>query len=231
VALPFGSEHGIGSAGPGYSFAGKKRMKKDRPRRHRVEGVRNSAAAREVSQSPQSHSPPPSSLRLWTWHAHGFDIREHQLDLSKSPYADFPAYQPAVQKLCRKLGITSVLWCVTSVDEHFSAPGSDEVQWELKVPASEILAVINCHVWNRILGLENVFPVRVDRRWRSEAFQIAPGDPAQRDDLWHRKRSEYARQFSDDRLWEHLFIEDPFDDFANVVLKYPVPSAWVVRYR
>jgi hypothetical protein len=170
-----------------------------------------------------------ATIRLWTWQGPRFDITTAGLDLSKSPYARFGKYQPSVRRLCDMLGVPNVVWCTPHREEHVAVPGATEEQWELQVPRSEIVAVVNNHIWNRILGRDGIFPIGCVERWRHEAFKDAPSNPVRQEQLLRERESAHARRFSDDRLWDHLFIDDPDDDFADVLLRYPIDREWVVR--
>lgn len=160
-------------------------------------------------------------MQLWTYHRDSFSIIDDSVDPARSKFArDFPAQYA---KLWSEIGTQQIIWCVTNPDDWPMKAGYDE--WELDVPPEAFLRVVDDVVWNRILG-RTAFPKRLYDQLEDEARRDS------RDDDVHEivmSRIDSLRHPPGD-LWDHVFIRDPLDCRATVLLKGPVSEGWVVGH-
>ena len=60
---------------------------------------------------------------LWTYQGAGFEIDQHQLDLSRSERY-LPEQRPRYEAVQNKLGTNQVLWCYTVKPDEKPAPSA-----------------------------------------------------------------------------------------------------------
>ena len=169
---------------------------------------------------------PESCFELWTWQGPDFSLTTGTVDHRKSCYYDdpsFPDVAPAYHKLWRRLGTTQIIWCYPRHGEHHHISGISEVEWELEVPESEILAVIHPYVWNRITGTGRTFPECLHGRWRLDSIQHRPN----REQYVRDREVEYEAAIARGGWWTNLFLPRESASGGDVLLRHPLEEAWI----
>jgi hypothetical protein len=169
-------------------------------------------------------------MKLWTIHRRGFSLTEGRADRTLSPYVGTVAnYIQISQQLWERLGTSDqVIWCCTKpIDRRHRS--LDEIEWVLEVPDAEILALIDDHVWNRILGLKCHPPQRLRDQWRDRALDLHPNDSDARE-RYHaeQERSYFAQEPPSGDWWNHVFVDDLEGDSISAVIRHPVRQEWIV---
>ena len=165
-------------------------------------------------------------MLLWSYQFPGFSLTEGQVDLTKSQYAN--DYPDAYRKLYGFLRPNTLVWCKATNDGRSDWLREGRQEWQLNVPNSEFLKVVDCMVWNGILGNESAkAPKALDDNLRTEAFEQFPTDIPQRDRYYDNKI--YAMLHPAGDPWNSLFISDPNDPKADILLKHPIDPSWVRR--
>ncbi|MFK8115680.1 MAG: hypothetical protein AB8B91_26025 [Rubripirellula sp.] len=96
----------------------------------------------------------PTTIRVWTHHPSTFPITSPNLvvDATRSVYYRSQEYRDAIHELHHHLkGETQFLWCLTArktFERH--SESIDLIEWELDVPASQILTFYREDVWEPI---------------------------------------------------------------------------------
>jgi hypothetical protein len=137
-----------------------------------------------------------------------------------SKYAqDFPQQY---KELWRILKTDQIIWCGT--DGDWPMKGGYE-EWSLEVPESALLTIVDEMIWNEILG-KKFFSKRLFDQLEAEASKTLCN--CEQIAQFAMTRMESSCQTIGER-WTRLFIDDPFDPRASVLLKCPIESQWVVE--
>ena len=104
------------------------------------------------------------TVRLLTWQGSGFDIcsGEARYDRRKARYyndPDLPGAKEAYERLFRELGTDQFVWCYT----REPCPPDKGTRRALRVPVACVLRFVDSLAWNRILGVQGVFPPALHR--------------------------------------------------------------------
>ena len=169
-------------------------------------------------------------MRLWSIQGNDFSLTSGIVDHARSPYFEtVPSYIEISQMLWDRLGTDDqVIWCCTKpVDRRHLSP--DEFEWVLEVPDSEVLALIDDHVWNRILGLRCHPPERLRNQWRDRALELFPNDADGRE----RQRAEqehayFAQEPPSGDWWNHVFVDNLEGDSISAIIRHPLEDEWIV---
>ena len=97
------------------------------------------------------------TVTLWTHHPSTFRVDDPELRIDSKQGVFWNQneagyrYRQVLPKVHKQLGTTQCLWCCT-IPGTFKRifEGHDLVEWELKVPSSEV-HFYNVHVWEKIL--------------------------------------------------------------------------------
>ena len=162
-------------------------------------------------------------MRLWTFHRDGFSIVNDRVNPRKSRFAE--SFPEQYTRLWERLHSDQFIWCVTDPDDWPIKEGYEE--WKLEVPIDRFLAIVHDVVWNGLLGREG-FPKRLYDQIEQELLLEEEKDCDVHDLVM--KRIEAMRSPVGDP-WDHLFIHDPFDPVATILLRCPVIEEWVLSRR
>ena len=164
-------------------------------------------------------------MQLWTWHEPDFSLTSGRLDHSRSQYYKIVDGAPdAYAELAQRLSTDQIIWCYVRRDDYHDLPKLTRVEWALDVPDTEILAITDAYIWNKILRI-HTYPRSLYFEW----LEYAPTDGAARVEFIEHKIEEYHAQLPPDGgWWSQLFITDTMPEGATVLLKHPIPEAWVV---
>lgn len=165
-------------------------------------------------------------MQLWTFHGSGFSLNSGAIDVRRSPYfVTYPNIRAAYEELGRRLGLNSyeIIWC--HVRRDWNPLGyADCNEYELEVPPDKFLSIVDAFTWNKILGIKDAFPRSLYHKWRNEA------PPERFGDYIDQKRKEYNEQAPPaGGWWSQLFIADLNAEGATVLLKHPIPEAWIIH--
>ncbi len=170
--------------------------------------------------SSGSRSDKRLAMRLWTYQGHEFDLCRDRLIPEKSFfYQDYPE---AYLRLHRELNTDQFVWCTTTAE-----PGGwrGREECELEVPCSEIFRVINDLLWNVIIG-KNACPQAL-RTQLEEKISRTISVPENWDSLIDQKVEKLRNP--EGGPWNNLFLDDPRDVRATILLECPISFEWVVR--
>ncbi|MEE8169500.1 MAG: hypothetical protein V3T70_03040 [Phycisphaerae bacterium] len=92
-------------------------------------------------------------MRLWTWQGFGHSLISGRVIHNQSQCWNIPGYARATELLYQSLGRDQLIWCYSQREEHciFSIRTGKELEWELEVPSSEMVAIYRSAVWTRII--------------------------------------------------------------------------------
>lgn len=163
-------------------------------------------------------------MQLWTYQSQDFSLTEGRVDPKRSEFAkDHP---DAYRKLYDLLGTDQIIWCSTTNDEKRLWLHRHE--WELDVPESAFFRIVDCMVWNGILGKDMVQPPKaIDDELRDRAFSMFTCDVDQRE-KWYAEQVHAMLHPAGDP-WDSLFIDAPREHKANVLLRHLIDPQWVRR--
>lgn len=164
-------------------------------------------------------------VQLWSYHLSDFSLIKGCVDPEKSGHAR--RYRAAYERLWGILGTAQFIWCCTSRECWRRQSGYCE--WQLEVPQNQILRIVDCMVWNGILGTraEPPRPLRTELLVEAMAeFPDAP-DTAYK---WYEERLNQLWSPKGDP-WESLFLSDPQDLKADILLEHPIDPSWVLETR
>lgn len=159
-------------------------------------------------------------MRLWTYHSPAFSLVEGQYDPEKSAFAK--QYRFAYKELWDRVGCKEIIWCCTSKDSWPRKNGYRE--WDLDVPVGSFVEIVDSMVWNGILGNDKTGPSGRLRDWlMAESMGMAPGNHYE----WYQQEVQRMLHPPGDP-WESLFLDDPYDLRADVLLQHPIDREWVI---
>jgi len=164
-------------------------------------------------------------MKLWTFHTPDFSLTSGSIDLDRSFDVSYvTGLREAYEELARHLGLEryEILWCHNR--EDFNRAGyRDRVEYKLDVPDDQFLCIVDSYIWNKIIGLD-AYPTPLYFKWREEAAPNAIGDYIEK------KLAEYHSQPPPPGgWWSRLVIEDLDAEGACVLLRHPIPEAWIVE--
>lgn len=159
-------------------------------------------------------------MKLWTYHRDGFDPLRNRVVPEKSRY--YQKYPKAYQKLYLELRTDQFVWCCTSVEPD-NWKGCEE--WELKVPCTKIFKIVDDLLWNVIID-ENACPRAL---WTQIEEKISRTicDSEKWDSLIEQEVEKLRNP--EGGPWKNLFLDDPRDVRATILLECPISSEWVIR--
>lgn len=161
-----------------------------------------------------------NEINLWSYQKNGFDLTSGTVDHSKSRY--FAEHKGHFEKLWGILGTNQIVWCCNSADDWSS---DDFEEWQLQVPETSTLTIVNSMVWNGILGLNGV-SIKTHDRLSDEADQ--KGLQGNEYHSYIERELERLHHPPGDP-WEALFLDDPAHEFAQVLLRHPIDEKWVLQ--
>lgn len=163
-------------------------------------------------------------MRLRTFHSPAFCLLTDTVRPELS--ANARAFPAQYEKLWQTVDTKDFVWCVT--DALPWEPRSGQVEWILEVPQPKFLRIINWMVWNGIIGRGNQrAPEVLQQRFRLEAPDFDDGESLERYVEERTRDLVYPRGDP----WDSLFLEDPLDPRANILITCPVNASWVVDAR
>lgn len=172
-------------------------------------------------------------MRLWTYQWPDFRPTDCnvKVNISKSRYAEtLPKYRDAYKKLSDRLGTDQIIWCCTRQDEYKYLLGEAPMEWELEVPAEQILACISSYVWNKILGVKRfTVSCEIRHQWLTQALELAPNDPEKLERIRETLEEQFYAPEPEENLWNRLLLKEPSDEGCSVLLKHPIKESWVIR--
>lgn len=171
-------------------------------------------------------------MQLWTEQAATFALSEGQRRPDMSKYRD--EITRHYEELHRRVGHDQFLWCTREVPNEFdlrNAAANGKVYYQLDVPPSGIVKIVDGIVWNRILGIQCSLPQAIRYRFDDEAANQFPHDIAAQ----RARRSELEEAFwltapPNGSWWSALFIDDiSRDPNGQVLVTFPLHPSWIVR--
>lgn len=171
-------------------------------------------------------------MMLWTYHSPDFSLTAGRIDHAKSDYfRTIPTVPKAYRRLWKLVKTSNIIWCYTRQKSRCAKTGSDKLEWNLEVPDSEILTLVDEFIWNRILELPNVQPPEAYRREaKSEALHRFPGNRKEQDAFERKRCNDYWNQEAPPGgWWKRLFVKNPHDgERISALIHHPVPIPWIV---
>ena len=162
-------------------------------------------------------------MRLWSYQSPEFSLVEGRVEPEKSE--SVRKYRRAYEGLWAKVGTDQLVWCCTSSDDWQPEPGCCE--WILEVPERCIFRIVDEMLWAGIRG-ETCWPASVRSRLQDEAY-AKYADPDRADEWVGEQIALLVNPLGDP--WDSLFLSDPRDPRASVVLLHPVERDWVKSMR
>jgi hypothetical protein len=159
-------------------------------------------------------------MKLWSYQLPDFSLVKGKVDPAKSKFAQ--AYPDAYKALWEHVGTDQIVWCQTSAA---SSEWHGRHEWVIDVPTSEFLQVVDFMVWIGILGCAPRPPERLHFELMNKAIHRHPDDVAAT--LGYYNNLVEGLQHRDDP-WAWLFRIDASDSRANVLLRHPIESRWVL---
>jgi len=149
-----------------------------------------------------------------------------------SPYAEtVPGILEAYQRVWERVGTDPIIWCWTKTEGHLNV-NSNEVRWELDVPNTDILALVDDYVWNRILKINCHPPRRLYYEWREKSLELFPHDASARERfLDDQHRLYFAEEPPTGDWWNHVFVDCTDGDSTSAIIRHPVKPEWVLSGR
>jgi hypothetical protein len=166
-------------------------------------------------------------MRLWTYQGVDHSLTDGQVDLTQLPYSQsVPGYLDRIKELGERIDEPNCqfIWCLTR-DVEWKETAQKRIKFTLEVEPCNFLAVIDSAVWERILGTTSV-PDSVRERWESEwdwnVHRIGFGDYREL------KTREYHAAMPPSGSWWDSLINDDVTPESTVLLKHPIPHAWII---
>ena len=160
-------------------------------------------------------------MKLWTFHRDGFSPAVGPVDPLRSKYAQ--QYSAQYQRLWSILSTDQIVWCMSDPDQWPIEAGY--IKWQFDVPQDAFLAIVDEMVWNGLLEIECEAPDPIRNRLYEEAFSSL--DNMDEIDEYVQAQTRQLQHPKGDP-WKQLFLADPYDPRANVLLKCPINAAWQV---
>jgi len=173
-------------------------------------------------------------IRLWTWHSPEFSITDGRVELSRSTYLNdpnLPGLKSAYRGLADRLGTDQIIWCYVRPDEHFHAPSIPEIEWEIEIPVSAILTIVDSYVWNKIADIRCSAPGSRRFGWQTEAMETHPHDADARKVLMEQREEDYHAHIPEAELWRRLFLKTTRAEGATALIRHPVPEEYIIAKR
>ncbi len=154
------------------------------------------------------------------------------VDRSRSAYyndPNLPGLKPAYAKLAIRLDTDQFVWCYVCEDKHIISPSETKTEWEIEVPDSAVLVIVNSYVWNMILGIRCCAPPSIrEEAWRRA---VAGNIPAERAAIQQELEDEFFAPHPPQVLWGQLFMRDTSAEGATPLVRYPLKDEWVIARR
>jgi hypothetical protein len=110
-------------------------------------------------------------MRLWSWQQPDFSLTDGRVDLERSEFVlTVEGVRKAYRALSERFGTDQFIWCYTEPDSYLTAAGDTRVRWSLEVPPAQIVAFLDCIVWERILGRYDCYGPFLTE-WHHEAIR------------------------------------------------------------
>ena len=157
-------------------------------------------------------------MRLWSYQSPDFSLVEGNVDPDKSQYAQ--KYKAAYQQLWGIVG-DQIVWCCTSSDDWYQKSGFCE--WVLEVPEDRFYRIVDEMVWAGIRR-ESCCPQRLRSQLLAKAIEKYPNSVDAY--AWLDRQVKRLVHPPGDP-WGSLFLNDPNDFRASILLRHPVERDWV----
>jgi hypothetical protein len=158
-------------------------------------------------------------MRLWTYQRDNFSIIADRVDPALS--RNVQKYRQQYERLWQILETDQIIWCGTDSEWW---PKAGYAAWPLEIPTTAFLRIVDSMVWNGLLG-ERGCPTKLHDQLLDE--ETALTDDAEEAYANVERRKEFLWNPQVDP-WEALFIDDPTDFRAEVLLKCPIATQWVL---
>jgi hypothetical protein len=156
-------------------------------------------------------------MRLWSYQSPDFSLVEGNVDPEKSQYAQ--KYKAAYQQLWGIVETDQIVWCCTSSGDWYQ-----RAEWVLEVPEDRFCRIVDEMVWAGIRG-ESCCIEKLRQRLLAKASEKYPNSAADAYTWLDQQVEQLVHPPGDP--WDSLFLRDPDDPRASILLWHPVECDWV----
>ena len=162
---------------------------------------------------------------LWTWQAPDFPLFSGSVDPDRSPFAKpEPAYLPARAEIAALLRTDQFIWATKRYEPD--TWGCDCVGYQLTLPKTAVLLILDGFLWNKRLGKRVLPPQAMLDGWKKEAEKLHPHDgQARRRCCGARRDGYWETPYPDNWLQQSRRLARGSED-PQFLIQHPLKPEW-----